>query len=1088
MNNFIHLHNHSHYSILDGIVSVDEYIEESIKNNYKAVAITDHGSLASVGDLYFKCKDKNIKPIYGCEFYMVEDLEESIELQEKFKDISNKEEREKIRKLARKTYHIVLLAKNEIGLENLFILNYFANKDGFYYNPRIDFELMNKYSEGLIALSACLAGIVPKHILENKIEKADFYAKKLKHIFKDDFYIELQMNDIEDQIKATPKLIEIAEKNNIKTVITGDIHYLKKEDKKIQDAVLLIGSKKTFEDVENNNAWLFDTEELYFKSKSEIREMALKYYDISEEVLDISFDNTMEIYDKIEDIEIDTSFKFVDVDNPKEKLFEYIKKTFKKYPSRREKYKKQVYRDRLSHEINVIQNKKMLNYFVTVANFVYESKKHMMVGPGRGSGGGCLLNYFLGITDVDPIKFNLSFERFLGIEITEMPDIDVDFENQELVKNIIRETYGEENVLDIANFGHFKIKGLLKDVCRIFNIDYKIANDFNKKFDYELQNCSSDQADDYEWLYNNISIFRKFVDEYGISVYVKELLNKIKYISRHAGGIIIYDDLYKKVPTVKLGSTLQCCYDKDVLKDMGFVKYDCLGLDALSIIHNTVKLANKDLDYIHPDTLDLNDRKVFDHVFNNDNLIGVFQFDTVNAKKILSRIKIVDFEDLVAVNSLNRPALIQAGFTKQFITLKNLGRSGLKIDIPGLQEILKDTYGLIVYQEQVAFILNKIGNIDINTSHQFRKIVSKTDEKSKSKIEEIRKEFFKNLDGKTEDRKIENLWNHLIKFADYSFNRSHAVAYTLLGYQLAYLKTYHPVEFYTSLFRHYDITRYGEILTECKKHNIKVEPPSMKNITVDFVCDKDTIYFGLKYIKGFGEKSTASLDGKKFDSFTDFIVSSGATKTITETLIKIGFFRHCMFGDDRKKYMEYYDFFRKNLKPRELKNMTDTTFEYYDKMAKRSLSGEKYSDMEISEFEKQYLGIGLLNDIFNAGDRNEKINILTKNRKVFPFSQIRSVSKRYIFSPSKIAERNDKNGKTMAFIDGVGFDGVETTLIIFSSMYKYISMETNKVYVIQCYKSDDKLILGSKMERYRKKSDIDRLVIDIDEIVTKARL
>ena len=956
-----------------------------------------------------------------------------------------------------------------------------------------------------------MAGIVSQPILGDDSKLAIENARFLQDTFGEDVYLEIQFNELEDQKKANIGIIKIANKLGIKYIITNDCHYVNKEDNEIHDALLLINSKNTYDDLAKQNAefkkwenagsdpdtkpqdriWQFSTKELYFKTPDELWETSQRLkYKISKKEFDAGIKTTNEIADKIEKIEFDTSFKIVDIKNPKEEFLKQIKQgTINK------NIRKKSYIDRLRKEIKVISDKGMINYFLCVADFVRYSKTQMMVGCGRGSGAGSLINYVLGITDIDPIRFNLSFERFLSKEREDLPDIDVDFEDQNIVKGYIRKKYGDKNVFDVANFGLFKPRSLIKDVARIHNIDFAEVNGFTKRLAMEIEHREDEETTDFNWLYNNVQIFKQFVDKHNIKKYVVTLLNKVRHVSRHAAGMIIYDDLYKKIPVIKLHETLQACYEKKKLEKLGFVKYDCLGLKTLGIINSTIKLVgDKSLhEKINPDNVDINDKKVLDFVFNDGFLIGIFQFDTKDAKKMIMDINVTGFEDLVAINAINRPALINAKIPDKFKRLKRKGRTG-EIKIKILEPILKDTYGLMIYQEQIAEILNKAGNINLTDAHRFRKLSEKTDDKSKAQVEEIREKFFQNLcDQDIKDSDIKATWELLMKFSAYSFNRAHAVSYAMIAYQTAWLKTYYPLEFYTTLFKYYPLEHYQTIMNEYKKMGISVEPPVFNDLHKDFACNKEKkiIYFGLEKIKGLGEKSANAVlaisKNKNIKTFKDFLKNLGdnrrvMNKKIIETIIKCGIFRD--MEPNMKKALDLYTGFNERINMSGYQKYPDRHEVAYNNTVKEMgiELDAPYADFPLGEkmgFERQYLGIDTGANLFEANGRGEKIKRFVESKKLRSYNNIMRF---YCFSPTRISETFDKNDKKMAFVDGIGWDDVEISMIIFSSMYKHLKVERGKVYVATCFKDKDKLVLGKRHTKIKDAETISKLLRNIDDI------
>jgi DNA polymerase-3 subunit alpha len=1098
---FVNLH--SHYdidSINDGLSSIKEGVRKAKKIGQKCCCETGHGSMAGYIELINECEKENIKPIVGCEFYYVDDLKK---WNKEFEDFEEKglkgEERKQERKRLRKNYHLILIAKNDIGLKNLYKLSYEANKN-FYYRPRIDKKLIKKYSKGLICMSACMANKISQMLLNNLKGKALEEAVFFKTVFKNDFYVEMQFNELKEQKELNKYLYKISRKIKSKVVIGVDSHYTNKEDQKTHKTLLLMQGKKTYKDLEegNDGVWEFDTKELYIKTYDEVKSSWKRFgKGIPKEVFSEGCESTVEIAKKIKKYNIDKSVKIYDVYPKIKDKDEALKKLCIKGMKKRGVYKKKEYRERLKLELKVIKNMEVSNYFFLVKSIVDEARKKMLIGLSRGSAGGSLVSYLLEITETDPIRFGLLFERFLDYSRGkgDLPDIDIDFEDNDQVKKDLIEKYGEDCAC-ISAFSTYQISGLLRDLIRIHSAGsasdgIKLTGAVRK----EIEEAKKDDEKEInelniQDLEDNSNSLKSFLKKYPeIKKDCSLLLGKIRHIGKHAAGVVICENLKEKQPLISLKGEMQTVLEEGghshSSADCGFVKVDVLGLTTLGVIHDTLKLVSektgKSLEdlkkEIHPDNINLEDKKVYEHVFKKENYSGIFQFDTESAYPLIKKTKPDCFDDLVAINALNRPGPQQSGMAYDYGDLKRGKKEPEYFGNKIIKKILKSTYGLIIYQEQQMQLMNQLGNIDMITTNKVRKwfakkMASKNPE-IKKELLEIKKDFIKgSIKNKLSKKNAETIWERMEYFSDYSFNVAHSCAYALTAYQCCYLKTYYPLEFYVSLLNHEDMKKYEKIMNELKRNKIKVKGVDLNKSRMNFFHDGKNIFWGFSKVNGIGEKASLNIiesrDKKKIKGFQDFIQREDivwrlVNKKVVETLINLEAFNFNKKVGEKfliKFYNEWNQ--RKKKKGDSIKIAKEIAMEYYEGNPLQKLSPEEKQELEINHYK-----INLKYSAFKIKKRQEKIKRLISQKKAGTFKDNRNF---VIAVVKNCAIVKDKNKKEMAFLDVTDMTGKTKQAIIFSSNYEK-EIKNNYVYCVSGQSKDKYFI-----EKY----------INIDNLFKKA--
>ena len=874
---FTHLHVHSHYSLLDGLPKIDELLDYVKKLGMDSVALTDHGVLYGAVEFYKKAKERGIKPIIGCEIYLAYE-----KMTQKRPNIDDKR------------YHLVLLVKNEQGYRNLVKLITKAHLEGFYYKPRIDEELLAQYSEGLICLSACINGKIPQLILAKKsIDEAEKTALKYQEIFgKDNFYLELQHHpNLKEQKIVNKALIEISKKLKIPLVATNDVHYLKTEDADAQDILMLI----------NTGAEANDPERLTMKAD----DFSMKN---SEQMIK-DFKDSPEAIENTQKIVKDCNFEFElgkiklpkfetpNGKSPDEYLEELCSLGLKKRYGERPEEKIIT---RLNYELSVIKQMGFASYFLIVQDFVNWAKENRIVtGPGRGSVGGSLVAYLLNITNVDPIKYNLLFERFLNPgRMAGLPDIDLDFTDRrrDEVINYIKQKYGENRVVQIITFGTMAAKAVIRDVGRALGYPYNYCDTIAKMIPFNLSlDETLAKISEFRQLYETDDKARKLIE------FARKLEGVARHASTHACGVVIsaepLDNIVPLQHPTQDDSNIVTQYEMHSIEDLGLLKMDLLGLKNLTIIEDTLsriyKVQNKKIDI---ENIPLNDKATF-RLFQRGDTIGVFQCESEGFRRYLKQLKPTELEDIIAMVALYRPGPIQ--FIPDYILGKHKKK---KIEYlhPKLKPILEKTFGVGIYQEQLMQIAQELAGFSLSEADILRKAVGK---KIKSLLLKQEKKL---LEGMKRNGISENvarkIWQWVLPFAHYGFNRSHSCAYALIAYQTAYLKAHFPVEFMAALLtsEKADVERIGFLIEEIKRMGIEVLPPdineSWRNFTV--IPGKNQIRFGLLAIKNVGENIVESIVREReergsFQSIEDFISrinSQVLNKKSLESLIKAGVF------------------------------------------------------------------------------------------------------------------------------------------------------------------------------------------------------
>jgi DNA polymerase-3 subunit alpha len=892
--NFVHLHVHTQYSLLDGMIRLNELFKKAKEFGMPAIAITDHGNMFGAIDFYKQAEASGIKPIIGCELYVAP--------RSRFdKNASS---------IGEATRHLVVLVKNMQGYKNLMKLTSAAHIEGFYYRPRVDKELLKQYSEGLIASSACLHGEIAAHIVRGNMDEARKSAREYLEIFgEDNFFLELMENGIPEQKIANEGLIELSRELSIGLIATNDCHYLNMEHAEAHNVLLCIQTGKTVEDTDRMS---LSSNQFYVRSPEEMCEL----FAATPEAIS----NTLDIADRC-----DLTFEFgkfylpkFEMKKPEETLESYLERkavsglekrfaAIMKYQKEEEAAVREKYYKRLRIELEIIKKMGFAGYFLIVSDFIKHAKHNdVPVGPGRGSAAGSLVAFAIRITDVDPLRYGLFFERFLNPDRISMPDIDIDFcqERRGEIIKYVTDKYGKDKVTQICTFGKMMAKGVIRDVGRALNIPYSEADRIAKLVPNVL-NITLSQAFEMEPRFAEERKKNPQIDKLLSLSVVLEGLNR--HSSVHAAGVVISDvPLVERVPLFAPKDDIVSQYSMKDIETVGLTKFDFLGLKTLTVIRNAVNFIRESHNIdININDLPLDDRDTYELLMKGET-DGVFQLESSGMKDLLVNFKPDHIEDVIALIAAYRPGPMK--MIPDFIARKH-GKQQITYELPQLEPILRETYGIILYQEQVMQIANVIGGYTMAQADTLRKMMGK------KQVAAMEKEKPKFLEGarnqNIDENKAKTIWEQMETFAEYGFNKSHSAAYAIITYQTAYLKAHYPVAFMAALLTSEKDNRDKIIkyMSNCKEMGINILPPDINESQKDFSISGENIRFGLAAVKNVGEAAIESIiamrQQEKFSSFPDFLSRVDlrkVNKRVIESLIKCGSFDS--MGYKRRQLME----------------------------------------------------------------------------------------------------------------------------------------------------------------------------------------
>ena len=1047
---FAHLHVHTEYSLLDGSNKIKEYVARVKELGMNSAAITDHGVMYGVIDFYREARKQGINPILGCEVYVAPNSRFD-------REVTGGDDR---------YYHLVLLAENNEGYENLTKIVSKGFVEGYYYKPRVDKELLRTYHKGIIALSACLAGEVPRYLTKGMYEEAKDRALEYQEIFgKGNYFLELQDHGIPDQQLVNQQLMKLSQETGIELVATNDVHYTYADDEKAHDILLCIQTGKKLSD---ENRMRYEGGQYYVKSEEEMAAL----FPYARQALE----NTQKIADRCS-VEIEFGVtKLPKYDVPEGYTsWEYLQKLCYEGLDQRYRTPSQELKDRLAYELDTIRHMGYVDYFLIVWDFIKYAKDHgIAVGPGRGSAAGSIVSYCLGITTIDPIHYQLLFERFLNPERVSMPDIDVDFcyERRQEVIDYVTRKYGKDCVAQIVTFGTLAARGVIRDVGRVMDLPYAYVDSIAKMIPQEL-GITIDKAlqmnPELRKLYESDETVTHLIDM------AKRLEGLPRHCSMHAAGVVICQKPVEEyVPLSRAADgTITTQFIMTTLEELGLLKMDFLGLRTLTVIQNAVQLARKKQPDLQIDKIEYNDKAVLDYI-GTGKTEGIFQLESGGMKNFMKELQPHSLEDVIAGISLYRPGPMD--FIPQYIRGKN-DRSSITYDCPQLEPILAPTYGCIVYQEQVMQIVRDLAGYTLGRSDLLRRAMSK----KKAAVMEKERNTFVYGDEETgvpgcikngiDEQTANKIYDEMIDFAKYAFNKSHAAAYAVVSYQTAWLKYYYPVEYMAALMTSVidNPTKVAEYIYVCRQMGIRILPPDINKGEADFSVDGGDIRYGLAAIKSIGRPVIRAIvnDRKELGEFRnleDFITRISSrelmNKRLVENLIKAGALD--VLGGTRKQFMSIYIQIVDHMQ-QEKKNSMVGQMSLFDVVSEeqkeefqiRMPDVGEYTKENLLGFEKEVLGVYVSGHPLEPYEEEWRkvISATTADFQVDPevgYTKVRDGAREII--GGIIAEKTVKHTKTnqmMAFLTVEDLFGTVEVVVFPRDYEKYRQYleEDNKIFV-----------------------------------------
>ena len=1047
---FAHLHVHTEYSLLDGSNKIKEYVARAKELGMNSAAITDHGVMYGVIDFYREARKQGINPILGCEVYVAPNSRFD-------REVTGGDDR---------YYHLVLLAENNEGYENLTKIVSKGFVEGYYYKPRVDKELLRTYHKGIIALSACLAGEVPRYLTKGMYEEAKDRALEYQEIFgKGNYFLELQDHGIPDQQLVNQQLMKLSQETGIELVATNDVHYTYADDAKAHDILLCIQTGKKLAD---ENRMRYEGGQYYVKSEEEMAAL----FPYARQALE----NTQKIADRCS-VEIEFGVtKLPKYDVPEGYTsWEYLQKLCYEGLDQRYRTPSQELKDRLAYELDTIRHMGYVDYFLIVWDFIKYAKDHgIAVGPGRGSAAGSIVSYCLGITTIDPIHYQLLFERFLNPERVSMPDIDVDFcyERRQEVIDYVTRKYGKDCVAQIVTFGTLAARGVIRDVGRVMDLPYAYVDSIAKMIPQEL-GITIDKAlqmnPELRKLYESDETVTHLIDM------AKRLEGLPRHCSMHAAGVVICQKPVEEyVPLSRAADgTITTQFIMTTLEELGLLKMDFLGLRTLTVIQNAVQLARKKQPDLQIDKIDYDDKAVLDYI-GTGKTEGIFQLESGGMKNFMKELQPHSLEDVIAGISLYRPGPMD--FIPQYIRGKN-DRSSITYDCPQLEPILAPTYGCIVYQEQVMQIVRDLAGYTLGRSDLLRRAMSK---KKAAVMEKERKTFVYGdeetgvpgcIKNGIDEQTANKIYDEMIDFAKYAFNKSHAAAYAVVSYQTAWLKYYYPVEYMAALMTSVidNPTKVAEYIYVCRQMGIRILPPDINKGEADFSVDGGDIRYGLAAIKSIGRPVIRAIvnDRKELGEFRnleDFITRISSrelmNKRLVENLIKAGALD--VLGGTRKQFMSIYIQIVDHMQ-QEKKNSMVGQMSLFDVVSEeqkeefqiRMPDVGEYTKENLLGFEKEVLGVYVSGHPLEPYEEEWRkvISATTADFQVDPevgYTKVRDGAREII--GGIIVEKTVKHTKTnqmMAFLTVEDLFGTVEVVVFPRDYEKYRQYleEDNKIFV-----------------------------------------
>ncbi len=1064
---FVHLHVHTEYSLLDGACRLDRLCSAAKERGQTALAITDHGNLFGAVDFYKTAKKHGIKPIIGCEVY-----------------VASRSRFDKVHGIDSNRHHLVLLCKNETGYKNLIKLVSTAWVDGFYTKPRIDREVLEQNHEGLIALSACLAGEIPKYISNGEYLKAKEIALWYSNIFgKGNYYLEMQNHGIPEQVIVNEGLMRLSEELSIPLVATNDVHYVNKDDARIQKILICIATNHT---IDEENSLEFSSDNFYLKTEEEMKELFSNSVEAVENTqkiadmcnFDFEFGNT-----KLPNFTVPEGYSHYDY--LREKCYDGLVKRYGQNPDK-------LYVDRLEYELSVISNMGYVDYFLIVADFIQYARDHgIPVGPGRGSGAGSICAYCMGITNIDPIKFNLIFERFLNPDRVSMPDIDVDFcyERRQEVIDYVIDKYGSDHVAQIITFGTMAARAAIRDVGRAMGMPYATVDNVAKKIPRTLGitiEQALSESDEFKALYESDEQIKDLIDT------AKSVEGMPRNSSTHAAGIVITDKpVSDYVPLARNDESVVTQFTMTTIEELGLLKMDFLGLRTLTVINDCVKMVKRKNPEFDIENIAYDDKNVYS-LFTSGQTDGVFQCESSGMRSVFMRLKPTSLEDIIAVISLYRPGPMDS--IDSYIQNRH-NPEYIKYKTPMLKDILDVTYGCMVYQEQVMQIFRSLAGYSLGRADIVRRAMSK----KKHKVMEEERTFFCEGCAKNGiDTKIANeIFDDMSSFASYAFNKSHAAAYAVVAYRTAYLKYYYPSEFMASLLTSVldNSTKVSDYIQSCKQNGIKILAPNVNVSNKTFTVSEEnnkTVMFGLLAIKNLGHDyidtiiNERRLNGKytSFYSFCKRTHGKGFNRRAVEGLIKSGALDE--LGSTRQEMLFNLPNIIDDIDNSRRRNI-EGQIGFFDIMNTDESSEFVMKKMDEFPLQKKLMMEKEITGLYISSHPMEQYEELAKTLKCDSIGEILSTDNEYnskyedavsvkiMGIISSVTKKQTKSGETMAFVTVEDIHG-SIEIIVFPKLFAKYS---NLIY------NGEVLFLGGRLSI--KEEENPKVILDFADSAENAK-
>lgn len=1036
MADFVHLHVHSQYSLLDGAASINQLVQEAAASGAPALALTDHGVMYGALKFYQAAEKAGIKPILGCEVY-----------------VARRTRHDKQPKIDEDSFHLVLLAENEEGYKNLLQLVSLSHVEGFYYRPRVDKEILAAHTKGLIALSACLSGEIPYYLTNNQPDAAWQAAVWYKETFgAENFFLELQDQGLAGQKQLNRSLVEIGTKLGVGLVATNDLHYMRREDARVHDVLLCIQTGKNLNDQDRMR---FPTNEFYFKSGEEMGRLFAE--------TPAALANTLAIAERC-----NVRLKLGEYHLPDFAVpagmdtASYLEHLCREGMKKRFKVVTPEIKARLEHELSVIKETGFPGYFLIVADFVRFAKgRGIMVGPGRGSGAGSLVGYLLGITELDPLKYDLLFERFLNPERVSMPDFDIDFcyERRGEVIEYVKEKYGRDHVAQIITFGTMAARGAVRDVGRVLGFPYGEVDRLAKLIPNELGITLEEAIKSSPELQTAISGDQRIADLFAIA---QALEGVPRHASIHAAGVVISKEpLTNHVPLARAAEgefTTQ--FPMEDLETIGLLKMDFLGLRTLTVLQQTIELVKAySGDEIDLSALPEDDPKTMELLCSGETL-GIFQLESAGMRRLLMQLAPTSFTDLIPLVALYRPGPLGSGMAEDFIKRRH-GEKNITYLHPDLEEILRPTYGIILYQEQVMQICSKLGGFSLGEADLVRRAMGK---KKPEVLAAMRRKFLDGAAARGISQRIgEEIFDLMEHFAGYGFNKSHSAAYALIAYWTAFLKANYPQAFLAALLTSVigDSDKVGLYIEECRRLGIPVYPPDVNHSSARFTVEGRGIRFGLLAVKNMGVGVIQAIEKERektgFASFYDFcqrLESGTINKRVVESLIKAGAFTFT--GRSRRELLDVYEHACDQAHQRAASrrggqlSFFDLEAEFAAAGEERWTGAEEFPLATILALEKEYLGVYLSGHPIDPWREKFKENHIPTLAQILEKGKENGAAVDTVLAGGVVSRWrriNTKAGKTMAsFVleDPTG----SLEVLVFPNLYERVAAEAENDRIV----------------------------------------